>query len=198
MEGLDFGNIATPSEILTDSSMGEDPHSDLHNETATPLDFLDGHARLSSFVDADDDLDVFRFVGSGATITGEGGRVDGATDLQYEILDDEGNTIAIAEAGAPVSTETDDGEIYYVRVSGGQGQYQLDLFEEERLEPENTVQPGDTDGDGDVDFRDFLVLSSNFGSAVDSAFADADFNGDGTVSFVDFLVLSQNFGTTPA
>ena len=49
-----------------------------------------------------------------------------------------------------------------------------------------------------MDFRDFLVLSSNFGSAVESAFADADFNGDGTVSFIDFLVLSQNFGRTPA
>lgn len=51
---------------------------------------------------------------------------------------------------------------------------------------------GDIDGNGTVEFADFLVLSSNFGSPGGSADGDADCSGD--VAFADFLILSQNFG----
>jgi|GEM_PF-4737294 len=57
-------------------------------------------------------------------------------------------------------------------------------------------QPGDVDGNGSVDFADFLVLSDNFGQEVDKAWADGDFDGNGVVDFTDFLALSVNFGTT--
>ncbi len=53
---------------------------------------------------------------------------------------------------------------------------------------------GDADGDGSVDFADFLVLSANFGRSADVAFADGDFDEDGEVDFADFLLLSANFG----
>lgn len=54
---------------------------------------------------------------------------------------------------------------------------------------------GDFDGNGAVEFADFLTLSSNFGLAVaDHTGGDADCNG--TVEFADFLTLSSNFGTT--
>ena len=54
------------------------------------------------------------------------------------------------------------------------------------------LQPGDADGNGSVDFSDFLILSANFG-AVDAVWADGDFNSNGEVDFSDFLILSQNF-----
>ena len=58
--------------------------------------------------------------------------------------------------------------------------------------PEPTI--GDSDRDGDVDFADFLILSTNFGS-IDAVWSDGDFDADGRVSFVDFLLLSSQFGT---
>lgn len=55
---------------------------------------------------------------------------------------------------------------------------------------------GDADGDGEVAFSDFLLLSANFGKQVDAVWADGDFNEDGKVEFADFLILSANFGRT--
>ncbi len=194
VDGLNFGGVAISDSAPVDSEMGDDPHSDLHDESATLIEFHEGHAQLNSYVDTDDDQDVFRFVGNGSVITGEGGTVDGG-GLILEFLDGTGNTISVGGAGEMISTDTEEGETYFVRVSGTQGRYQLDLLEES-ITPETTTLPGDTDGDGDVDFRDFLVLSNNFGNAVDAAMAEADFDGDGQVSFADFLVLSQNFGSS--
>lgn len=51
--------------------------------------------------------------------------------------------------------------------------------------------PGDTDGNGFVEFSDFLTLSSNFEQPGD--WLAGDFNGDGLVEFDDFLALSGAF-----
>ena len=59
-------------------------------------------------------------------------------------------------------------------------------------EPLNSLL-GDFDGDGNVGFTDFLILSANFGADVDEYVA-GDANCDGAVAFDDFLVLSENFG----
>lgn len=56
---------------------------------------------------------------------------------------------------------------------------------------------GDIDGDGMVDFSDFLILSNSFGQTVDPG-SLGDIDGDGSVAFSDFLVLSDNFGKTAA
>jgi hypothetical protein len=53
---------------------------------------------------------------------------------------------------------------------------------------------GDIDGNGTVEFADFLVLSNTFGNAADPAGSGADIDGNGTVEFADFLILSENFG----
>lgn len=54
---------------------------------------------------------------------------------------------------------------------------------------------GDLDGNGTVEFADFLVLADNFGSdASDHTTGDIDCNGK--VEFADFLVLAENFGKT--
>lgn len=56
--------------------------------------------------------------------------------------------------------------------------------------------PGDADGNGDVSFDDFLVMSINFSQEAD--WVGGDFSGDGTVQFEDFLALSANFGAVAA
>ena len=55
--------------------------------------------------------------------------------------------------------------------------------------------PGDLDGNGSVEFPDFLTLSAAFGTVVGS-YPEGDVNLNGTVDFPDFLVLSANFGGT--
>jgi len=63
---------------------------------------------------------------------------------------------------------------------------------------------GDTDLNGTVEFKDFIVLSDSFGqfpgAAPDpipenySAWSFGDMNCDAAVSFGDFLVIAENFG----
>ena len=53
---------------------------------------------------------------------------------------------------------------------------------------------GDLDGDGDVDFADFIALSKNFGLSVDP-YANGDLDGDGIVAAADLTLLKQQLGT---
>lgn len=52
--------------------------------------------------------------------------------------------------------------------------------------------PGDADGNGTVDFADFLVVSGAFGTSGD--WPAGDFDGNMQIEFADFLILSNNFG----
>jgi len=54
---------------------------------------------------------------------------------------------------------------------------------------------GDADGNGEVDFSDFLTLSGNFNTE-GVGYDGGDFDCDGTVAFNDFLLISGNFGAT--
>lgn len=51
---------------------------------------------------------------------------------------------------------------------------------------------GDLNGDDEVGFADFLILSKNFGLPGDAT--DGDLDQDGNVTFEDFLLLAANFG----
>ena len=51
--------------------------------------------------------------------------------------------------------------------------------------------PGDVDGNGVVDFADFIVVSTNF--LTEQGWMGGDFDGNGRVEFGDFLELSTNF-----
>lgn len=63
------------------------------------------------------------------------------------------------------------------------------------VSPCNPNSMGDLDGNGKVEFADFLTLSGNFGKEVaDHTQGDIDCNGK--VEFADFLALSGNFGNT--
>lgn len=56
---------------------------------------------------------------------------------------------------------------------------------------------GDFDGNGTVNFADFVVLSINFGQEVEG-YADGDADCSGNVDFTDFVTLSMNFGQAAA
>ena len=55
---------------------------------------------------------------------------------------------------------------------------------------------GDLNGDGMVDFYDFLRFAAAFGKGIgdDGYDPKADLNGDGEVNFADFLIFAMNFG----
>lgn len=53
--------------------------------------------------------------------------------------------------------------------------------------------PGDIDGNGTVDFTDFVKLSIHFGSE-DATREEGDLDGDGSVSMSDFSILSSHYG----
>ena len=53
--------------------------------------------------------------------------------------------------------------------------------------------PGDIDGDGEVQFPDFVILANHFGSQVPAGTL-GDLDGDGVVQFPDFVILANNFG----
>ena len=63
----------------------------------------------------------------------------------------------------------------------------------EGLLSELSLLQGDLDGMNGVQFADFAILASNFGSARDK-YTEGDIDGDGRVSFADFLLIASNFG----
>jgi hypothetical protein len=52
---------------------------------------------------------------------------------------------------------------------------------------------GDANLDGEVNFRDFMILTNNYGSD-DASWRRGNFDGDAAVNFGDFLDLTRNFG----
>ena len=64
-----------------------------------------------------------------------------------------------------------------------------------RQAPSQT-RSADLNGDGNVDFSDFLLFAAAFGTSegVPGYNAAADLDGDGTVAFSDFLVFANAFG----
>ena len=62
------------------------------------------------------------------------------------------------------------------------------------------IQPpsSDFDGDGVVNFADFLTFASKFGSRLGQERYDAlyDLNGDGEIGFADFLIFTASFGSS--
>jgi hypothetical protein len=57
--------------------------------------------------------------------------------------------------------------------------------------------PGDTNGDGQVNFADLVAVAQNYGGA-NKTRAQGDLTGDGNVDFADLVQVAQNYGTTAA
>lgn len=64
------------------------------------------------------------------------------------------------------------------------------------LRHESPAVTGDLNGDGMVDFSDFLLFAAAFGKGIgdDGYDPKADLNGDKMVNFADFLLFAMNFG----
>jgi len=80
--------------------------------------------------------------------------------------------------------------------------FELQGLSQGRGEPTETAnrtelifaQVGDADLDGVVGFKDFLILSHNFGDDDrEYVWIDGDFTGDGSVGFDDFLLLAEQY-----
>jgi hypothetical protein len=56
------------------------------------------------------------------------------------------------------------------------------------------VCPGDTNGDGIVNFTDLNAVLSTFGMSGAPGFTGADVNADGVVNFTDLNIVLSNFG----
>ena len=70
---------------------------------------------------------------------------------------------------------------------------------EDDSDPVEPPEPGtsaDFNGDGSVDFSDFISFAQNFGRSEGDANFDArfDLSGDGSVDFSDFIAFAQQFG----
>ena len=60
-----------------------------------------------------------------------------------------------------------------------------------RQQPLQTL-PGDFNGNGEVDFSDFVMFVQNY--QVENSVGLYDLTGDGKVNLSDFLVFAQNYG----
>ncbi|NLF31269.1 MAG: hypothetical protein GX591_10335 [Planctomycetes bacterium] len=97
--------------------------------------------------------------------------------------------------GTQLAVPTDFGTVYLFDVD-----YGTRSFDSIRLTlasvDASICNPGDADGDGDVDLDDFVILKNNFGTAAGATCATGDFDGDGDVDLDDFVLLKNAFGTT--
>ena len=61
---------------------------------------------------------------------------------------------------------------------------------------EDTASIPDFDGDGTIDFGDFVIFAGVFGARQGDEKYEAthDLNGDGEIGFSDFVIFAQNFG----
>ena len=69
-----------------------------------------------------------------------------------------------------------------------------DVAWEFTVEPIDALLPGDSNGDGLVNFIDFLALANQFGNS-NTGWAGGDFDLSGSTNFLDVLILANNFGT---
>ena len=83
------------------------------------------------------------------------------------------------------------------RVDGADLACVADIEQRDMVLEELSTLPGDLDGNGDVSFTDFLVLSANFGQDLPN-YTDGNIDLKNEIDFADFLELSNNFGKTPS
>ena len=99
------------------------------------------------------------------------------------------------------STDVDDINALCTEISSGGSSAGFDLTGDGAVDGDDLAAflsqtgtlAGDTNLDGEVNFTDFLALSSGFGES-DRTWSDGDSDCNGLIAFADFLSLSTNFG----
>ena len=124
----------------------------------------------------------------------------------WEIWSYDGNAVAMHETHQGAGDFTDDPDAFTFVEFGDDLVYvgsnpfdgpELNIIRSTGAPPETPQLAGDADGNGRVEFADFLIVSTNFGKQ-DASREDGDFDGNGRVDFADFLALSDNFGSSLA
>ena len=129
---------------------------------------------------------------------------NGHDGTNYQVWRTDGSVVEAVTNFAPNDTSdffslfTELNDKLYFRGSGVDGLEMWSLTSDATVEPpEPELLDGDVDGNGKVEFADFLILSDNFGQEV-SERGEGDLTGDNLVNFADFLLLSDNFGASVA
>ena len=194
-------NRARPSEIAQPSEMGE-----LNGF----LYFTDGAGNLWKTDGTQGQTEVVRSFGPTDCCFRDGkGSLVVASDMIFFTLGDNanGNELWVSDGTAegtklaldvrpgrnsshPTELTVVGDKLYF---AANDGQLGRELWSIDLLAAEQTLD-GDTDGDGVVDFNDFLVVSANFNKSVTGGNSDGDFDDNGVVDEADFLLLSENFG----
>ena len=166
-------------------------------------EFDDGERRFpyhhirAADIDGDGDTDVLT-AGAFGVVSSPNGQIswfencldeNGRRFTQRHDITESGEASAIL---IPADVDNDgDADIITTSSSGDR----IMWFESNAADPSPRVL-GDADGNGEVAFADFLLLSANYGKQVDAVWAEGDFNEDGRVEFADFLILAENFRKT--
>jgi formylglycine-generating enzyme required for sulfatase activity len=137
-------------------------------------------------IESDNGSSVIRI--AGASLGGNPGSGDGSLgSLNFEIIKE------IPQEGAYIS-------IIEVEVNNSSVDTSVIKFSDReksvRIDPLSTVNTGDFDGNGEVDFGDFFSFADHFGMTSTSPNWDPlfDLNGDNVVDFDDFFLFADSFG----
>ena len=184
--------MMTDDPFVWDDGLGDVAALAAAMETGNNADY-----RVEIAVSIDPMLADVDFAPYDGTPTGDAGTiVENSTTIKH--------TVAAADDDNYDTGETERSSVitYYRELDGVEGDWRDSTtfatlaFVGEYVAPTcDDMTGGDLDGNGKVEFADFLTLSGNFGMDVaDHTQGDIDCNGK--VEFADFLELSGNFGKT--
>ena len=95
----------------------------------------------------------------------------------------------------PIPSRASTHELFFVLLGAEESLEELEIDWIEFQSNQSTVTlPGDANGNGLVDFLDFIALANNFGTPSGATQSQGDFDSDGDVDFRDLIVLANNFG----
>ena len=106
-----------PTQGSPDSDFGDDAHVNQIGRGATRLEFAgdgngEGHAKVDTYLDTPEDIDVFGFQSKGNSVSIYGSAWDGSFGIQIELLSSDGEVVASMDSGdwQPVDVDPTTGQ----------------------------------------------------------------------------------------